>query len=203
MPEFPRIEEALRFALELHRGQTRRGTLIPYAFHLLAVASLVAEAGGDEAQIIAALLHDAIEDAGGAPTRREIRDRFGEDVVQLVESCTDTDQDPKPPWRERKEAFLDRLSRENDRALLIVAADKLHNVRSTIYDLRVSGERIWSRFNGGEEGTLWYFGEIVRTLRRVWDHPLLEEVALAVETLNQLAAATSTGESPPRARPAS
>jgi GTP pyrophosphokinase len=181
------VESALRWAFELHRDQVRKGAPIPYVFHLMSVASLVAEGGGDENQVIAALLHDAVEDAGGADTREEIRRRFGEDVVSLVDGCTDTDREPKPPWRERKEAFLRRLARESPRVRLVCAADKLHNARATLHDLRTSGPAIWDRFRGGRTGTLWYFREIVNALRPGWDHPYVDELEETLERIRRLA----------------
>jgi (p)ppGpp synthase/HD superfamily hydrolase len=184
--ERSRLESAFLFASELHRDQTRKGTPIPYIFHLMSVASLVAEGGGDENQIIAALLHDAVEDSGGANTREEIERRFGEDVAELVDGCTDTDQDPKPPWRARKEAFLRRLNDEPPRVLLICAADKLHNARSTLLDIQTLGDDMWGRFRGGKEGTLWYFDEIVKALSRSWNHPYIDELARTLARIRRL-----------------
>jgi len=178
-----RLGEALRLAARLHRGQTRKGSEVPYLAHLLAVAVLVAEHGGDEDQIVAALLHDAIEDAGGAAAREEIGRRFGEDVAAIVEGCTDTDVVPKPPWRDRKERFLGRLASAPERVRLVVAADKLHNVSATLRDVRRDGSAAWRRFRGGREGTLWYYGAAVESLARGWSHPILDELRDAVATL--------------------
>ena len=184
-----RLEEAVLLASRLHRGQTRKGTDIPYLFHPIAVAALVAEHGGDEGQILAALLHDAIEDGGGNAAREEIRTRFGEDVAAIVEACTDTDTTPKPPWRARKERFLERLESVPPRARLVIAADKLHNAECTRRDLREGGPPVWDRFRGGREGTLWYYDAVRRALSAGWDHPILVDLAAAVDALRSMTSA--------------
>ena len=127
-----RFEEALVFAAQLHREQTRKGTTIPYIAHLLGVASIVLEYGGDEDEAIAALLHDAIEDQGGASTREEIRRRFGETVVAIVNGCTDAEVIPKPPWRARKEDYIAHMAHASPSVRLVSAADKLHNARAIL-----------------------------------------------------------------------
>lgn len=184
MSDVTRVEEAFLLASQLHRGQTRKGTDVPYLFHLMAVAALVAEHGGDEAQIVAALLHDAVEDAGGLTTRELIRQRFGEDVAAIVDGCTDSDTVPKPPWRARKERFLARLAESPPRVRLVVAADKLHNAEATLRDLRSVGEEVWTRFRGGRDGTLWYYAEVVRALSLGWSHPILRDLREVVEELH-------------------
>src|ERR1700677_4197364 len=135
-----RVAEALSWAATLHQAQARKASPIPYVAHLLAVASLVLEHGGDEDEAIAALLHDAIEDQGGQATRQQIAERFGARVARIVEGATEGDLQPKPPWRERKEAHLTRLLEADRSVQLVVAADKLHNVRSLILDYGRLGE---------------------------------------------------------------
>lgn len=157
-----RFSQALDYAAELHKTQYRKGTEIPYLSHLLAVCALVLEAGGDEDQAIAALLHDAVEDQGGAPTLDEIRHRFGDKVAEIVAGCTDAWVVPKPPWRERKLAYFEHLTNAPATTLLISLADKLHNARAVLADYRVLGEVLWPRFTGGREGTLWYYKELDR-----------------------------------------
>lgn len=127
---------------------------------------MVLEDGGDEDQAIAALLHDAVEDQGGRPTLDSIRSEFGDRVASIVEACSDTDIQPKPPWRERKENYLKHL-REQTRAevLRVSAADKLHNARCIIADYRRCGEAVWQRFNAGKEAQAWYYGELARIYR--------------------------------------
>jgi GTP pyrophosphokinase len=185
----PRFREALLFAAELHAAQTRKGSGAPYLSHLLAVTALVMEHGGDEDETIAALLHDAIEDQGGDAARQEIRRRFGPRVTQIVDDCTDTDLEPKPPWRARKEAYLAHLPRASSSARLVSAADKLHNARTIVSDYRQFGEAVWQRFKGGREGTLWYYRELVRIYRQAGTSPLVEELALVVEELERLSGA--------------
>ncbi len=185
-----RIVEAIAWAAELHEGQIRKGRPVPYVFHLLSVAALVAENLGDEDQVIAALLHDAIEDAGGATVREEIRRRFGDDVTAIVDGCTDTDIVPKPPWRARKEAYVAHVRSESPRVRLVSAADKIHNARSLEADLRKEGDAVWARFRGGRDGTLWYYEAVLDALRDGWDHPVLDELARTIERVRTLAGET-------------
>lgn len=182
-----RFEAALTFAARLHRDQVRKGTAIPYVSHLLAVASIVLEHGGDEDEAIAALLHDAIEDQGGAETREKIRAQFGDRVVSIVDGCTDAEVMPKPPWRERKETFLASLAGAPDSVRLVAAADKLHNARAVLADYRRLGESLWGRFNSGKEGTLWYYRTAVEQLRRYGAPELAEELDRVISELERLA----------------
>ena len=171
-----RFEDALILAHQLHADQTRKGTTIPYISHLLAVTAIVIENGGTEDEAIAALLHDAIEDAGGNAVRRVLRERFGEDVLDMVEGLTDTDQTPKPPWRARKEAYIAHLAEASSSVLLISLADKIHNARSILWDLRNEGDSVWSRFTGGREGSLWYYRALIDALQARKQFPgLIEE----------------------------
>ena len=183
------FEEALIFATRLHAGQLRKGTGIPYIAHLLAVAGIVLDYGGTEAEAIAALLHDAVEDQGGPPTREEIQRRFGAEVVAIVDGCSDTDQAPKPPWQARKEAYLAGLSHESASVRLVSAADKLHNARDILGAYRSLGEALWGRFNGGRAGTLWYYRALVDVYRATDTVPaLVDELDRAVTDLERLAA---------------
>jgi (p)ppGpp synthase/HD superfamily hydrolase len=184
-----RFDEALIYASELHREQVRKGTKVPYVTHLLAVASLVGEQTADEDAVIAALLHDAVEDQGGAETRAEIAKRFGERVAELVDACTDTDVVPKPPWKGRKEAYIARLREPSTppAACLISAADKLHNARCMIADLRRFGKDSLRKFNASPADLVWYYRSVADALaERLPDQPLVEELGRAVETLAKL-----------------
>jgi GTP pyrophosphokinase len=183
-----RFEEALVYAARLHARQIRKGTAIPYVSHLLAVASLVLENGGVEDEAIAALLHDAVEDQGGAATREEIRRRFGESVAVIVDGCTDTETTPKPPWRERKERYVAHIADAPASVRLVSASDKLHNARSILSDLRSSGDAVWQRFTGGREGTLWYYRSLVEAFRAHGSSPLVEELTRTVAEIERLAA---------------
>ncbi|MHB1425315.1 MAG: HD domain-containing protein [Gemmataceae bacterium] len=182
-----RFEAALIYALHLHAQQKRKGTTIPYVSHLLAVAALVLEDGGCEDEAIAALLHDAIEDQGGEPIRQEIRHGFGDKVVEIVNGCTDTDEMPKPPWLERKKRYLEHLRGASPEVLRVSAADKLHNARAVLSDLRRHGKAVWGRFNGGREGTLWYYRQLVQVFRESGPSFLVEELDRVVSELERLA----------------
>ncbi len=177
-----RFLRAFQFAAEKHAGQTRKASSTPYIAHLMGVASLVLEFGGDEDLAIAALLHDVVEDCGGAPMLKEVRRKFGSRVAKVVDGCTDSDTEPKPPWRERKESYIRHLKDADAETRLVSAADKLNNVRSILCDYREVGESIWSRFNGGREGTLWYYRALLEEFLRKPSR-LVRELELAVREL--------------------
>jgi (p)ppGpp synthase/HD superfamily hydrolase len=186
-----RFDEALVYAHSLHRQQCRKSTAVPYVSHLLGVASLVIEDGGFEDQAIAALLHDAPEDQGGRECLEDIRARFGDRVATIVDGCTDTYEDPKPPWRPRKEAYLERLKKETDEGILRVsAADKLHNFRAMLKDYRCVGDELWDRFNAGKEDQLWYQRSLADTFKKVFPGPLSDELDRCVSELEGLATLT-------------
>ena len=152
-----RFGEALAYANRIHATQVRKGADIPYVSHLLGVASLAIEMGADEDQAIAALLHDAVEDQGGLARLEDIRQTFGDRVAQMVADCTDSEVEPKPPWRARKEAYLASLVKKPADSLLVSLADKTHNARAIVDDLTEHGEVVWDRFTGGKDGSLWYY----------------------------------------------
>jgi (p)ppGpp synthase/HD superfamily hydrolase len=179
----PRFLRAFLFAAEKHAGQTRKASTIPYIAHVMGVASLVLEFGGDENMAIAALLHDVVEDCGGAPMLKEVRRRFGPRVAKIVDGCTDSDTDPKPPWRERKETYIRHLRSADGETKLVSAADKLNNVRSILSDYREVGESIWARFHGGRDGTLWYYRSLLREFLRRRPNRLMRELELAIREL--------------------
>lgn len=172
----PRFADAVAFAMTAHGGQTRKGTHIPYVSHLLAVASLVLEAGGDEDMAIAGLLHDAIEDTG--TTAADIESRFGARVAAIVVGCTDTDETPKPPWRPRKERYLAHLRSPDTPAevLVVSRADKLHNARTMLLDHRYLGAAFWSRFNAGADDQLWYLSSLVEVFTQRLPGPMTDEL---------------------------
>jgi len=182
----PRFQRAFEFAADKHRTQTRTASTIPYVAHLIGVASLVLEAGGDEELAIAALLHDVVEDCGGEKMLKEVRRRFGKRVADIVDGCTDAYVIPKPPWRERKVSYINRLKQENSDTRLVSAADKLNNVRSILSDYRALGESVWSRFNGGREGTLWYYRTLRDEFLRSEPNRITLDFDLAVQELELL-----------------
>jgi len=182
-----RFEEALTYAARLHRDQTRKGSEVPYVTHLLAVAAIVGENGGTEDEVVAALLHDTPEDQGGKERLEEIRTRYGDEVAEIVDGCTDTYEDPKPDWRPRKEAYIAHVAAAPPSVRLVSAADKLHNARSILADLRAVGDELWDRFTGGKEGTLWYYRTLVEAYAGADSNPVVEELDRVVQEIEALA----------------
>jgi len=180
-----RFSEALTYATELHATQVRKGSGVPYIAHLLGTASIALEYGANEDEAIAALLHDAIEDRGGHATREAIRRHFGDTVTAIVDGCTDSDETPKPPWRQRKQAYIDRISTASGSVRLVSAADKLYNVRSILKDYRQLGDCVWERFKGGKDGSLWYYRSLVEAFRQAELTPIVEELGRTVLELEQ------------------
>lgn len=159
-----RFDEALHYATEHHRPQLRKGTTIPYVAHLLAVAAIVLEMETSEDEAIGALLHDAVEDGGGLAARDEIEQRFGADVARIVMANSDSvdGAGPKGPWQQRKRAYLDQIAHKRPDELRVSLADKLHNARSILLDLRVHGDDLWRRFSGDEDEIRWYYRSLTR-----------------------------------------
>ena len=164
-PLSDKFNDALVYAARLHRDQPRKGKDIPYIGHLLGVASLVLESGGDEEMAIAGLLHDAVEDQGGQPRLEEIRKLFGAKVARIVHGCTDSheiDPDCKAPWCERKEKYIAHVAHKADQEVrLVTAADKVHNARAILSDHYELGDVVFDRFSGKKQGTLWYYRALV------------------------------------------
>lgn len=181
----PRLQRAFRYAAAQHAGQMRKQTAVPYLSHLMAVASLVLEAGGDEDMAIAALLHDVVEDCGGMPRLREVRKMFGSRVARIVEGCTDSFGEPKPEWVQRKKGYLREVKHADVETRLVSAADKLHNVRTILADYRQHGEAIWKRFSGKREGTLWYYRALSDEYRRRNPSRITRELEIAVAELER------------------
>lgn len=191
-----KFEEAMVYANQIHAGQRRRKTNMPYIAHLLGVASIVLEHGGDENEAIAALLHDAVEDAGGIKRLAEIREKFGATVADIVEGCTDSLEYPRPPWRTRKEIYLMHLPKASPSIQLVSAADKLHNARALLRTCYLLGPSVWERYNGGKDGTLWYFRSLVVAFQAVGPSALIKELDRTVAEIEALASSTvSSGQS--------
>jgi (p)ppGpp synthase/HD superfamily hydrolase len=186
-PLSTRFDRALQLAHDLHRCQPRKKSDVPYIAHLLAVTAIVLENGGDEDTAIAALLHDAVEDQGGQPTLDAICREFGERVARIVHECTDADGEPKPPWRFRKQQYLQALPHKSTEALLVSFGDKIHNCRSIVRDLHRDGQAVWTRFEGRRDGTLWYYQELLEKFPREPYAALYDEFAAAVRALNEAA----------------
>jgi (p)ppGpp synthase/HD superfamily hydrolase len=151
------FQGALKLAAELHAGQAKKGTDIPYISHLLGVSSIAIDYGGGETEAIAGLLHDAPEDCGGRPILEMIQKRFGPEVAEIVEACSDTFEDPKPDWVTRKVEYLVHLREASPAARLVSAADKLHNARAILKDYRAVGEKVFERFKRSKWHTMWYY----------------------------------------------
>jgi (p)ppGpp synthase/HD superfamily hydrolase len=184
---------ATEMACRIHAEHTRKGTEIPYTSHLLSVAALVLENGGDEDLAIAGLLHDALEDSllELVPAiRAEILELFGPRVLGVVEACTDGLQDAagrKAAVRERKERYLEHLAHANDDTLLVSACDKLHNARAIVRDLHVEGSSVFKRFSAGRDGTLWYYDAISKLLASRKPGALTNQLLRCVAEMQRLA----------------
>lgn len=186
-----RLDDAFALARRLHAGDVRKGTHVPYLAHLLGACALVLADGGDEDEAIAALLHDALEDHPEAISRADIGARFGARVRAIVEHCTDVPPGwtggPKPPWRQRKEAFLARVRAAPADGLRVSLADKLDNARAVLADYRRLGAAVWARFNAGGDDQRWYYRSLVDAYRTAGvASPMLDELARIVDELDRL-----------------
>ncbi|MCW3038818.1 MAG: hypothetical protein JWM31_723 [Solirubrobacterales bacterium] len=187
-----RFDAALHYATEHHRRQLRKGTPVPYAAHLLAVASLVLEMHGDEDEAIGALLHDVVEDGGGTPALEHIAREYGDAVAAIVLANSDAIDDGQRPagddrtdWFERKQAYLDAFPAKSPAALRVSLADKLHNARSILIDYRTHGDAVWARFKQGQGlATRVYYRELAAAFERE-QHRMGEFAAPAVAELRR------------------
>jgi (p)ppGpp synthase/HD superfamily hydrolase len=183
-----RLVRALDFALKAHGPQTRKGKDVPYGSHLLQVAGLVLEYGGDSKLAAAGLLHDTLEDCPSA-SEKKIRKSFGAEVARLVRSCTDLLEgdtpDRKSHWKERKQQYVDHLRKSDYRTRLLVACDKLHNLSEIIGDLRNEGITTLERFNASPQALRWYYGEIRGAIGSDLPAPLLQRLDARLEELRE------------------
>lgn len=190
-----RFDAALHYATRHHARQLRKGTPIPYAAHILAVASLVLEMHGDEDEAIGALLHDVVEDGGGRDALAEIASEFGAEVAGIVAANSDTlDPDERPGWYERKRAYVDAFPGKSPAALRVSLADKIHNARSILTDYRTVGDDLWSRFGQGLGlATRVYYRELAAAFERERSRlgpaaqPYVDELRMAVDAITALA----------------
>ncbi|HEX3892444.1 MAG TPA: HD domain-containing protein [Terracidiphilus sp.] len=189
-----RFVRAVDYARQLHI-ETRKGSDIPSMAHLLGVASLVMGEAGHvdfpvtEDMVIAALLHDVVEDHGGASRLRDVEFNFGADVARMVASLSDTlteDPNQKEPWDQRKAAYLERLKTETADVRLISAADKLYNARTLLDDYRKIGPEVWTRFKRGRTLQMWYFGELLAIFKATGTNRIVEELERVVDALNSI-----------------
>jgi (p)ppGpp synthase/HD superfamily hydrolase len=182
----PKFVEAVAYAADKHANQTRKGSGIPYLGHLLSVAGFVIEADGTEAEAIAALLHDAAEDQGGEETLAEIREQFGDEIAAIVGECSDTFETPKPPWRERKQRYIDHLPEASDGAILVSLADKLHNAHAILRDFRAHGDELWRRFNVKDpQQHLWYYRSLLDVYSKRVDNWMVDELREVIDSLER------------------
>jgi (p)ppGpp synthase/HD superfamily hydrolase len=181
------FEEALIYATRAHGDQMRKKTGIPYIAHILGVTAIALEYGATETEAISALLHDVVEDCGGAERLRDIREKFGDDVAGIVDGCTDTYETPKPPWLERKRAYIEHLKGSDSSTRLVSASDKLHNTRAILAEFRRHGPKVFQRFSGKMDGTLWYYRTLVNAFRRHGDHAdLIDELDRVVTEIEKI-----------------
>jgi GTP pyrophosphokinase len=180
-----RFAEAMRYAMEAHRDQARKGTQIPYISHLIAVASFVLDDGGSEDEAIAALLHDTPEDQGGRARLEDIRHRFGDTVAHIVEGCTDSWETPKKPWLERKHSYVEHARALDPPTLRVSAADKVHNAYCILRDLRSVGDAVWTRFQASSDDILWYYDALVRAYREAGGGHLVDELERVVRGIKR------------------
>jgi (p)ppGpp synthase/HD superfamily hydrolase len=185
-----RFDRALLYATHIHGGQTRKGTTVPYIAHLLAVAATVLEYGGCEEVAIAALLHDAVEDQGGEPRLADIRNRFGDRVAEIVRSCSDSVANSsagqaKEDWHLRKTRYVEHLGTADQDALLVSLADKVHNARAILRDLRKPevGAAVWGRFKASKADTLWHYRELATAFMKRLPGQLADELGEIVDAL--------------------
>lgn len=193
-----RLKAAFARAVDWHAKQERKASGTPYLCHLMAVAATVMENRGGPDEVIAALLHDAVEDAGGLPTLRKIRKEFGDRVAEIVQGCTDADIRPKPPWRQRKKTYIAHIATAAPSVRLVSASDKLCNARSILADYRRLGPAVWRRFKGKRDGTLWYYRSLIEAYSKAGPTPVVQELAA---TVGQLEAEVAAREGPPRKQP--
>ena len=192
-PLSSRFTDALALAAELHSEQTRKATGVPYVSHLLGVASLVLEYGGDEDAAIAGLLHDAVEDQGGRPTLDLIRDRFGERVAGMVEALSDHIDPPKPKWKVRKDAYIAHVREAEPAVRLISACDSLHNVRGFTADFRRLGPDLWKTFTGGSQGLVWYYRSLAAVYADLGPADVAAELTRALDAFEGLSSDVNKG----------
>jgi (p)ppGpp synthase/HD superfamily hydrolase len=182
----PRFADAFAYGLDAHAGQTKKGTTVPYIAHLMDVTALVLMHGGNEDEAVAALLHDAAEDAGGRPRLNDIRQRFGDAVAEIVEGCSDTLETTKPPWLQRKTAYIEHLPQVSASTRLVSAADKAANVRTIVADFKAIGEEVFERFAGRKHGTLWYYRTLADIFLRLGPVALARQLDETVRELQRL-----------------
>ena len=180
-----KFRKALSYAFDLHADQIKKASGVPYVGHLLSVAGTVLEHAGTETQAIAALLHDAAEDQGGRKTLNKIERKFGREVADIVEDCTDSWETPKPPWLNRKSAYIEHARHLSPPSLRVSAADKVHNSYAILRDLRNQGEKVWERFSAKPDDMISYYESLVRAFREAGGGRLVDELERIVRGIQR------------------
>jgi (p)ppGpp synthase/HD superfamily hydrolase len=187
----PRLYEAVQLTVDLFGRDARKSSVVPALSHLFSVCALVQLDGGDEDEAIAGLLHDTLEDKPQLITREEIQKRFGDRVLEIIEVSTDTPQNyhggPKPPWRDRKQSYLDHTRKTDPALLRVTVADKVDNLRAILADHQRIGGELWQRFNAGQADQVWYYQEAVKAYEIAgFQSPMLTELTRMVRELSAL-----------------
>jgi (p)ppGpp synthase/HD superfamily hydrolase len=180
-----KLDRAFGYAHEVHDGQFKKGTSVPYLGHLMGVSSIVLGDGGSEDEAVAALLHDAAEDHGGRARLDDIRSRFGDNVARIVEDCTDSWDTPKPSWLARKQAYIQRARTLPSPSLRVSIADKVHNTYGLLRDLRNIGEKVWERYDVSADDVLAYYESLVRAYREAGGGRLVDELERIVRGIQR------------------
>jgi len=180
-----KLDLAFSYAHEVHDGQFKKGTSVPYLGHLMGVSSIVLGDGGSEDEAVAALLHDAAEDHGGRARLDDIRSRFGDEVARIVEDCTDSWDTPKPSWLARKQAYIQRARTLPSPSLRVSIADKVHNTYGILRDLRNIGEKVWERYDVSPDDVLAYYESLVRAYREAGGGRLVDELERIVRGIQR------------------
>ena len=180
-----KLDRAFGYAHEVHDGQFKKGTSVPYLGHLMGVSSIVLGDGGSEDEAVAALLHDAAEDHGGRARLDDIRSRFGDNVARIVEDCTDSWDTPKPSWLARKQAYIQRARTLPSPSLRVSIADKVHNTYGILRDLRSIGEKVWERYDVSPDDVLAYYESLVRAYREAGGGRLVDELERIVRGIQR------------------
>ena len=171
-----RIEQAIRAASVLHKDQLRKGSMpFPYITHLIATAFTLIDYTKDEDVIISALLHDTLEDTDY--TLEELQEDFGGRVREIVETVTEPQSTPehKISWREKKMTYVKQIDKGSQEALMVVAADKIHNSRTIVEDYHDAHERFIRDFGKNFDERIEVYTKISDVVNKRLKNPILEE----------------------------
>lgn len=181
----PRINEAVNVATYAHDGQMRKCTDTPYVTHPIAVMEIAAEVTSNENTLIACLLHDVLEDANDKYDRETMTQDFGQEVVRIVNGVTK--DKTLVSWHDRADKYLATIKEAPIESVIVCAADKIHNLQSTLTDYEIHGDKLWNRFNTGKEDQLWWYASILEVLElRMPESPLTEQLAQLVDRATRL-----------------